>query len=325
MDPDFYGGLTPNVRTWSHNRRIGHFAVKEPPMRRWNFALMIIFVACFAQISEIRSQEEEEEPPQLLGVVTAEQLGEEPYVEWSRKGYDEYTPDPSTLESLRAIDFDDAKLSLFFGTWCGDSQREVPRILKLLNELGFPAEKLRLIAVSGTDKRSPGGEERGREVYRVPTLVVERDGQEVSRLVEHPAISLERDLLAILSGSDYQPSYASYPVVRRWLREGLLADANVSPSGLATELRYTIASEGELAAAASVLLARGETAEAIKLYEVNRVLHRDSSRSAERLANAFIEAGDLETGWKWAERAIELNDDPERVASLLELVAKTTP
>lgn len=34
----------------------------------------------------------------------------------------------------------------------------------------------------------------------------EYDGDEVARIVEFPALSLERDLLTILSGAEYQPN-----------------------------------------------------------------------------------------------------------------------
>ena len=56
-------------------------------------------------------------------------------------------------------------------------------------------------------------------------------------MVEHPVLSLERDLSAILQGGLYRPDYASYPIIRRWLREGLLSDENVSARGLAGQLR----------------------------------------------------------------------------------------
>ena len=149
-------------------------------------------------------------------------------------------------------------------------------MLKILDQMGLPAAGRRLIAVDGAEelhKRSPGGEEKGVEVYRVPTVVVSRGGRELSRIVEYPALSLERDLLSILKGDGYKPSYASYPVVRRWLEEGLLADENVSARGLANEVRHLIASEGEIHAAARVLFSRGDTAEGVKLFQVNCALY----------------------------------------------------
>lgn len=199
-------------------------------------------------------------------------------------------------------------------------------MLRLLDAIDFPRERLRLVSVDRADdavKRSPGGEERGLEIWRVPTLIVARGGRELSRIVEHPVLSLERDLLAILDGEDYRPSYRSYPVVRRWLDEGLLADVNLSPSGLAGEVRARVADEWELRAVARVMLSRGDVTEAVKLFEVNRALYRQSSRCHADLAEALLRAGHRERAHRAAERAIRLNADAEEAESLVELLGRT--
>ena len=272
------------------------------------------------------AEEEEEEEPKLLGRCTAEQLGEEPFAEWFEEGYDAYEPNAAVVAKLQEIDREGVDITVFFGTWCGDSRREVPRLLKLLDELEFPAENLTLVAVDGVDeatKRSPTGEEKGVEIYRVPTLVVSRGGEEVARFVEYPVLSLERDLLAILSGEPYEPNYISYPTVRRWLREGLLADENVSGKGLAGQIRHVVRSEGELAAAARVLLSRGDTREAVKLFRVNCALYPESSRSFERLAEGLRQQGEVTEAREMAEKALRLNTDPERLADLVKLIEST--
>ena len=283
-------------------------------------ALLIFAIACAVPVAA-----PDEDPPKLLGRCTAQQLDEEPFSEWSREGYAGYTPNPEILEALRTTDMTGVAFTVFFGTWCGDSRREVPRLLKLFDAMGLPEGSVELVALDRTDealKQSPGGEERGREIYRVPTLIVERDGEELSRLVEHPVLSLERDLLAMLDGRGYSPSYAAYSVIRRWLDEGLLADPNVSPWGLAKQLRPKINGEGDLAAAARVFQTRGDLAEAIKLYEINCALYWESSRCHERLATALLENGDHEDAKKSAERALRYNDDTERLEELTALIQR---
>jgi len=74
----------------------------------------------------------DEHPPELLGQCSAEQLDAEPYSEWARAGYDDYFPNPAVLKALSEIDTAGTTFKVFFGTWCGDSRREVPRMLKLL-------------------------------------------------------------------------------------------------------------------------------------------------------------------------------------------------
>jgi thiol-disulfide isomerase/thioredoxin len=296
-------------------------------MRKWNIGACLVLATILCGSPGWSAPQEDEEEPKLLGRCTAQQLGEEPFAEWFKEGYGDYTPNPEVLAGLRAVETEGVEITVFFGTWCGDSQREVPRLVKLLDELKFPADQLTLVAVDGVDeaaKRSPDGEEKGVEVYRVPTVVISRDDQEVARLVEHPALSLERDLLTILSGEPYEASYLSYPTVRRWLQEGLLGDENVSVSGLASQVRHEVRSEGELAAAARVLLSRGDLNEAVKLFRVNCVLYPRNSRAFSRLAAALQQQGETAEAHEMAEKALRLNTDPEQVKKLVELLDSTS-
>jgi tetratricopeptide (TPR) repeat protein len=296
------------------------------PSHRTRPQLAILAVAIVTAASVVIGAAEEEEPPKLLGRVHAENLDQEPYDEWFRSGYDEYEPNPKILAELRGADLEGLKISVFFGTWCGDSRREVPRMLKLFDAMGLSDEQVALIAVDSIDealKRAPGGEERGLEIYRVPTAIVMRDGHETNRLVEHPVLSLERDFLEILDDCGYEPSYASYPVIRGWLADGLLSDENVSARGLANQIKHVVSGEGEVAAAARVLMTRGDVPESIKLFEVNCSLYRESARSWTRLADAWLLAGSAEEAREAAERALRLNDDEEQVEELLELIDRT--
>jgi thiol-disulfide isomerase/thioredoxin len=102
-------------------------------------------------------------------------------------------------------------ITLFMGTWCGDSKREVPRILKMLDCCGYPSEKITLIMVSNAPdayKQSPQHEETGKNIIRVPTILIHENGKEVGRIVETPIASLEKDMLAILQQKGYVPNYA---------------------------------------------------------------------------------------------------------------------
>jgi thiol-disulfide isomerase/thioredoxin len=294
-------------------------------MRAWTTCAVLLLAAILCAPPGWGAPEEKEDP-KLLGQCTAEQLGEEPFSAWFKAGYSDYTPNPEVVKQLRAVDREGVEITVFFGTWCGDSQREVPRLLKLLDELEFPSADRTLVAIDAEPeayKVSPSGEEKGMEVYRVPTIVISRGDQEVARIVEYPVLSLERDLLAILSGEPYEPSYTSYPTVRRWLRDGLLRDANISFAGLAAQVRGQVRSEGELTAAARVLLSRGDIREAVTLFRVNCVLYPESSRAFARLAEGLRALGEAAEAREMAEKALRLNDDPGRVGELLELIEST--
>jgi thiol-disulfide isomerase/thioredoxin len=101
-------------------------------------------------------------------------------------------------------------IDIFMGTWCGDSKREVPAMLKILNEIGFDSVDISLITVGNNAelyKKSPQGEELGKNIVRVPTFIIYDKKKEIGRIIEYPVESLERDLLKILRKEPYIPNY----------------------------------------------------------------------------------------------------------------------
>ncbi len=57
-------------------------------------------------------------------------------------------------------------------------------------------------------KQSPQHEENGRNIIRVPTIIIEDNFKEVGRIVEYPVVSLEKDMLSILRKERYVPNYS---------------------------------------------------------------------------------------------------------------------
>ena len=147
--------------------------------------------------------------PLLLGKINIKQLEQSPFGDWYNKGYAEYIPDVVAGDSLRSL-VRSCRFELFLGTWCGDSKREVPRIMKLLHTIGIKPSAITIIAVGNRDtlyKQSPTHEEQGKEIYRVPHLNIYKNGKEIGRITETPVKSWERDMLAIARGESYIPKY----------------------------------------------------------------------------------------------------------------------
>jgi thiol-disulfide isomerase/thioredoxin len=147
----------------------------------------------------------------LLGEITVSNLEDGPYQDWYSTNFENYVVDESLVKLFKKK-LKRHEILLFLGTWCGDSKREVPRLLKILEAANFPKEQLRIIAVDRRKenyKKGLNGEEKGWDIKRVPTLIVLEDGKEVNRIVERPIDSLEEDLLAILTKSSYVPNYAN--------------------------------------------------------------------------------------------------------------------
>ncbi len=111
--------------------------------------------------------------------------------------YDTAAISEDVVELIRMVQ-QDAEFLVFFGSWCGDSKREVPRFLKIADRAGIPAERIRLHGLDRS-RRSPDGLEQGYAIARVPTFIVLRGGREEGRIVESPVGTLEGDLLSILA------------------------------------------------------------------------------------------------------------------------------
>ena len=134
-------------------------------------------------------------PADLLGPITIADLQKPPFNEWFESGYQSYKPDTSITAK---INFKETEIVVFMGTWCSDSQREVPHLFKLLDETGFPNEKIKIIAVD-EDKTQPETSIKEWGIEYVPTIILLKNGEEIGRIIESPNATLEKDLAAILN------------------------------------------------------------------------------------------------------------------------------
>ncbi|MCZ2083028.1 MAG: thioredoxin [Flavobacteriales bacterium] len=145
-----------------------------------------------------REVESKNDGKMLLGYQTKNQLLKEPYSEWYVSGHDDYQIDQKALVELKKEKLSSYNITLVMGTWCEDSHREVPRLFKILEALNYPEAKLTMIAVN-RKKEAPSGEEGPFNIQKVPTIIVQKYGKEIGRIIENPSTGyLERDLLEIL-------------------------------------------------------------------------------------------------------------------------------
>jgi hypothetical protein len=126
----------------------------------------------------------------------------EPFLMWSVDEYDNYTPSSGILEALDSL-MTDVSIVIVLATWCGDSKEQVPRFLRVLDDMGFeggfPAEKVTLICVDGR-KQTLSPDITPLDIQKVPTFIIYRGAQELGRIIETPATTLEADLLEIING-----------------------------------------------------------------------------------------------------------------------------
>jgi thiol-disulfide isomerase/thioredoxin len=156
--------------------------------------------------NEQTSEETEKELPILTGIQTRKAISEAPYDTWFAPTYSTYPVDKETAAKIQPL-LTDVKIKLFMGTWCEDSQREVPHFYRITDLMKVDDANIELITVD-RDKMTPEHLEDGFDITNVPTFIFYKDGKEINRIVESPVTSLEKDMLSILSGEDYKHIYA---------------------------------------------------------------------------------------------------------------------
>lgn len=149
----------------------------------------------------------EEQSDVLVGSIERNDLREAPHGAWFEPMYQSYQPDEEALRTIQE-NINDYEIRMFMGTWCADSQLEVPKFYKLLDLSDYNMNNLQVTAVR-EDKTLPDGSQEDFGVRYVPTIIFFKDGEEVGRFVEYAQEELEEDIAKIVSGQEYEHSYAN--------------------------------------------------------------------------------------------------------------------
>jgi thiol-disulfide isomerase/thioredoxin len=161
--------------------------------------LVVLFVLGGVAGALEEPKKEGQEETVVIGPTTREQI-EAASPDWVQAEV-EAQPIVEAARALASIQ-PGAEVTVFLGTWCSDSRREVPRFWKALAEAGFdvPFE----IHYVGVDrgKKEPAAALAESDVRYLPTFIVRRDGRETGRIVENSPNGVERDLLNLLTGKE---------------------------------------------------------------------------------------------------------------------------
>ena len=107
-----------------------------------------------------------------------------------------YLPDAAALAELKQWR-SPTDILVFFGSWCGDSKRELPRFFAALHTANNQFFSARFMGLDRSKKDS-AGVAASHQITNVPTFIFLRDGQELGRIVEQPADALEKEWVRIL-------------------------------------------------------------------------------------------------------------------------------
>ncbi|BAX79801.1 thioredoxin family protein [Labilibaculum antarcticum] len=163
-------------------------------------ASLLIFLAIVLNLSAQNNTKEDSRINEtvLYGQFTLDAFNMDLCSPWYTPEHDSYLADTTILKKLTEQNFENISISLILGSWCHDSHREVPRFIKILEEINYPFDRLQMYALD-TDKTSPDFDAKANNVTNVPTAIISRNRVEIGRIIESPKLSLEKDLLKILS------------------------------------------------------------------------------------------------------------------------------
>lgn len=258
--------------------------------------------------------------PMLIGPCSKSALLQEPYRVWYETNYNAYQVDTTLLKNLKVNPLTDTFL-IFMATWCGDSQVEVPKFFKILRYLNIPQANYKIIMVDNSAERykqSPNHEEIGNNIFKVPTFIIQRNGQEIGRIIEHPSESFEKDLTHIINDGNYTPIYSLQPKVYDFIenRENKRQINNLKK--FVENYKSQAKNVSELNAYGYVLLGQKRFKEAIMVFQINTFLFPENDNAYDSLGEAYMMAGKKELAILNYEKAVKLNPKADSSRKVLE-------
>jgi len=162
------------------------------------FVFLLLLVSCNS--SKLLHTEMYKGHQILVGQAQKSDLEKAPYSEWFSTEFKAYQPNKKAIGNLKNV-INDYQISVVMGTWCGDSQEQVPVLFKIL-DLSEYTQKVTLICVPRKFKEyEPVA---SYDLLRVPTIIISQNGQEKGRIIEYPMQSIETDLLKIMTTQFYK-------------------------------------------------------------------------------------------------------------------------
>ncbi len=110
--------------------------------------------------------------------------------------YAAYQPSAGELAQMQSLE--GLQGVVLFGSWCHDSEREIPRLLKLLQQSEVELSSLQLEAVN-QQKQHPQQLHSQYDLRYTSTIIVLDNGRELGRIIEKPSKSLAEDLAELVA------------------------------------------------------------------------------------------------------------------------------
>jgi len=243
------------------------------------------------------------------------------YAEWFVKGMNTYTPDPVIINQLKPS-LSKYTITAFMGTWCGDSKREIPKLYKVLESAEFPMERLTVIGVDRKRevyKQSPGGEQEGLNIHRVPTIILYKNGIEVNRIVESTLASMEKDLHDIITGV-YSNKHQLVTNVNNLLTEYGIEKFYKKSLRKKKKLQAIAKNAYQLNTYANVLYFAGEKEKALEILKFNTQLFPEEAVTYSNLGTKLFGENQLKDALAAYKKAALLDPENKKIKADLDQI-----
>ncbi len=107
----------------------------------------------------------------------------------NKKFYQNYLEAESHILNEK-LNLDGISIKVLFGTWCHDSQREIPKLLRLLEDINMQPDTMSLIGLN-YQKNEPQNRGVILQIKKTPTIIFYRQGKEIGRIEESPKLNIE--------------------------------------------------------------------------------------------------------------------------------------
>lgn len=289
---------------------------------------VLFFLICISSFSitaqSFNSEVTKGKTTQLLGKINQEALASKPYQEWFQKNKEAYSPKAEVITEIKKV-LPNYTITAFMGTWCGDSKREIPKLYNVLEAADFPLDRLTLIGVArdrDNYKQSPGGEHEGRNIHRVPTIILYKDGVEVNRIVESPVTAIEEDIFNILQGN-YLPNHNLVTRTNNLLLAHGAEKLVKKGKRQLKKLKKEANNPYQLNTYASVLYYADQKEDAIAILRLNTLLFPDKAAVFSNLGTKLVKENRTEEAVAMFQKAIALEPDNQKnIDALAQIQAK---
>ncbi len=261
--------------------------------------------------------------PMLLGKTEISDISTDNF-KWFQSNYNQYLLNDKVIVKMKDS-LKNYKIKVFYGTWCGDSKRELPKLYKVIDQAGFDMNQLEMIAVDRKPeayKQSPNGEERGLNIHRVPTFIFYKDEKEVSRIVEFPKQDFERDMLKIVNEEKYVSNYRIVEYLNSLFKEHGSEKLRENMAQLAASFAEFTMGSRELNTYGYKLLRSNQIKEAMFVFELNIKMYPYKANVYDSLGEAYYTLNKFEKALENYDKVLKLNPNNKNALAMIEKIKK---